>query len=88
MMKSLSVLGTAAMFLVGGGILLHGMPAAQDMMHEIEQAMHAVSGIGPLLAVIGPMLLNALAGIVAGAAILCIVSILTRFLRGSREAPR
>ena len=27
LMKALSVAGTAAMFLVGGGILVHGVPA-------------------------------------------------------------
>jgi uncharacterized protein len=33
LMKALSVLGTAAMFLVGGGILLHGVPA---LGHAVE----------------------------------------------------
>ena len=40
LMKTLSVLGTAAMFLVGGGIVVHGIP---DLAHAVE---HSVSGMG------------------------------------------
>ncbi len=40
LMKALSVLGTAAMFLVGGGILLHGVPA---LGHAVE---HWAEGMG------------------------------------------
>ena len=39
LMKSLSVIGTAAMFMVGGGILLHGIPASHDVLHTIENAV-------------------------------------------------
>ncbi|WLG52467.1 DUF808 domain-containing protein [Pseudomonas sp. FP1742] len=63
MMKSLSVIGTAAMFLVGGGILTHGVPAVH---HWIESAAASVGGAGFIV----PTLLNAVAGIVAGAAVL------------------
>ncbi|PQP06504.1 DUF808 domain-containing protein [Pseudomonas frederiksbergensis] len=63
MMKSLSVIGTAAMFLVGGGILTHGVPAVH---HWIETAAASVGGAGFIV----PTLLNAVAGIVAGAAVL------------------
>ncbi|MDR6609738.1 DUF808 domain-containing protein [Pseudomonas synxantha] len=63
MMKSLSVIGTAAMFLVGGGILTHGVPAVH---HWIESVGAAAGGGGFIV----PMLLNGVAGIVAGAAVL------------------
>ncbi|EPJ93754.1 DUF808 domain-containing protein [Pseudomonas sp. CFII68] len=63
MMKSLSVIGTAAMFLVGGGILTHGVPAVH---HWIEGVTASAGGAGFIV----PMLLNALAGIVAGAVVL------------------
>jgi predicted DNA repair protein MutK len=39
LMKVLSVLGTAAMFLVGGGILVHGLPVVH---HAIEAAMQGL----------------------------------------------
>ncbi|AMZ74976.1 MULTISPECIES: DUF808 domain-containing protein [Pseudomonas] len=63
MMKSLSVIGTAAMFLVGGGILTHGVPVVH---HWIEGVTASAGGAGFIV----PMLLNAVAGIVAGAAVL------------------
>ncbi|WP_260957023.1 DUF808 domain-containing protein [Pseudomonas citri] len=63
MMKSLSVIGTAAMFLVGGGILTHGVPVVH---HWIEGVTASAGGVGFIV----PMLLNAVAGIVAGAAVL------------------
>ena len=63
MMKSLSVIGTVAMFLVGGGILTHGVPVVH---HWIEGVAASAGGAGFIV----PMLLNAVAGIVAGAAVL------------------
>ncbi|MHC8371085.1 DUF808 domain-containing protein [Pseudomonas sp. MDT1-85] len=63
MMKSLSVIGTAAMFLVGGGILTHGVPVVH---HWIESVSASAGGGGFIV----PTLLNAVAGIVAGAAVL------------------
>ena len=42
LMKTLSVAGTAAMFLVGGGILTHGVPA---LHHAIEGAAEAAAGL-------------------------------------------
>ncbi len=66
MMKALSVVGTAAMFLVGGSILLHGLPGAHDLVHAVEHAAGAVAGIGPVLTVLAPMAVDMLAGVLAG----------------------
>jgi hypothetical protein len=76
LMKLLSVAGTAAMFLVGGGILVHGLPA----LHHAVEGLAARAGGGWLqvLAVNG---LNAASGIVAGALVLAAVTIVQR-LRG------
>jgi hypothetical protein len=75
LMKLLTVLGTAAMFLVGGGILVHGVPA---MHHPLEVATHAVAtlpAIGGTLAVLTPLLIDALAGIATGALVLGVVNL-------------
>jgi predicted DNA repair protein MutK len=72
LMKSLSVAGTAAMFLVGGGILAHGIPA---LHHAMEQALHHLPDIGHAL---GAMLLNALAGTVAGMIVVAVVAFVQR----------
>lgn len=86
LMKLLSVVGTAAMFMVGGGILLHGMPGAHDIVHHASEAAGAVAGVGPLLAVIAPSLLNMLAGVAAGAVTLGVVSLAGKVLRWLKPA--
>jgi len=65
MMKTLSVVGTAAMFLVGGAILVHGIPA---LHHAIEHTGSSMSN--GLLQSITPTLLNGLFGVAAGIATL------------------
>jgi uncharacterized protein len=65
LMKTLSIVGTAAMFMVGGSILVHGWPW---LGHGIE-ALAAPLGA---FKVVGTTLLDALAGVVAGAAVLAV----------------
>lgn len=75
MMKSLSVIGTAAMFLVGGGILVHGVAP----LHHAIEAFSAGRG-GALTGA----LLNAGVGIVAGAAVLAVVAVIGKLWRAAR----
>ena len=81
LMKSLSVIGTAAMFLVGGGILIHGMPGAHGLVHAVVQAVDVLPAIGGALAVLAPLLIDALAGIVAGGLVLGGVTAARRLFR-------
>ena len=73
MMKSLSVIGTAAMFMVGGGILAHGVPAATALIHELALSSGALPMVGGVLEALAPTLLNAVLGIVAGAIVMIAV---------------
>ncbi len=66
LMKALSVLGTAAMFLVGGGILLHGVPA---LGHAVE---HWAEGLGAVGALVNN-LAGGVAGLIAGAIVVLVV---------------
>jgi predicted DNA repair protein MutK len=79
LMKGLSVAGTAAMFLVGGGILVHGVAPLHHAIEHFAETMGA--GFGILL----PMLLNALVGVAAGAVVLGVVALAQR-LAGRRKA--
>ena len=84
LMKTLSVVGTAAMFLVGGGILVHGVPA----VHHAVEALAAAAlqwPLGGLWQVLVANGLNALIGIAAGAVVLAVVLLVQR-LRGSSAA--
>ncbi len=78
MMKSLSVIGTAAMFLVGGGILTHGVPVVH---HWIEGVAASAGGAGFIV----PMLLNAVAGIVAGGVVLLGVMAVAKLWKAVRS---
>jgi len=74
-MKALSVAGTAAMFLVGGGILTHGIA---PLHHAIETLLQGSGGLVQLLL---SSLLDALVGIAAGALVLGGVTAAKRLLR-------
>ena len=74
LMKSLSVLGTAAMFLVGGGILAHGIPGAEALIERLSAPLGNLAGVGGLLRAAGPVLLHGVLGILAGALVLAMVT--------------
>ncbi len=73
LMKALSIAGTAAMFLVGGGILTHGIPA---LHHVAETALHGVTG---MTATLGNLLFDGLAGILAGLIVVAVVTVLKKW---------
>jgi len=80
LMKFLSVAGTVAMFMVGGGILTHGIPGAHDVIHHAAEAAGSVGGVGPLLAAVTPSALDTIGGVVAGAIVLAVVTIGSKLL--------
>ncbi|MBK6975249.1 MAG: DUF808 domain-containing protein [Sterolibacteriaceae bacterium] len=84
LMKGLSIAGTAAMFLVGGGILTHGIPAAHHLIEAIAHRAGSVPGVGAALEFVTPALLDAIAGIVAGALVLLGVTAGAKILRSLR----
>ena len=86
LMKFLSVVGTLAMFMVGGGILTHGWPWASGMLHHAEAAVAGVAGIGPVLAAVTPSLINAVAGVIAGGLVLAGVTAVSALLRMVKPA--
>ncbi len=59
LMKTLGIVGTAAMFLVGGGILVHGIPALE---HLIQGWSAAAGGVAWLVELVLPGLVGVLAG--------------------------
>ena len=86
LMKSLSVIGTAAMFMVGGGILTHGIPAAHHLIEQLAASAAGLPALGAVLSVLTAPLLNGLAGIVAGALVLAVVTGASRGWRALKGA--
>jgi hypothetical protein len=66
LMRGLSIGGTVAMFLVGGSILLHGIPPLHHALQGLAQAVGALPGIGWVLGPLCAILLDGLTGIAAG----------------------
>jgi predicted DNA repair protein MutK len=73
LMKFLSIAGTAAMFLVGGHILVQGIP----VLHHLGADFGKMDGIGWLVS----MLFDAAVGIVAGAIVVAALTLFSK-LRG------
>ncbi|RYY76482.1 MAG: DUF808 domain-containing protein [Gammaproteobacteria bacterium] len=75
LMKFLSIAGTVAMFLVGGGILAHGLP----FIHGIEQSIeHYYGGVA---AVFGGSFINMVLGVIAGVIVLLSVTAISKLFR-------
>jgi predicted DNA repair protein MutK len=66
LMKGLSVAGTIAMFLVGGGILSHAIPELHELVQERAASWRGIRGIGGFIAAALPTLVDFIVGIVAG----------------------
>lgn len=83
LMKLLSVVGTAAMFLVGGGIIVHGMPSLPSTI-ALFTANFTVN-YGDVVAKVVPILIDGTAGVVVGATVLLIVQIGQLLFKGLRK---
>ncbi|HSI59424.1 MAG TPA: DUF808 domain-containing protein [Ideonella sp.] len=80
LMKALSVLGTAAMFLVGGGILTHGLPFLHHLLEPLIAAAGSIGG--PVVSLLG----DAVVGIVAGGLVLAGVTLVKKFLPAGKTS--
>lgn len=81
LMKTLSVAGTAAMFLVGGGILTHGIPLFEHAARVIGHTIEVELALGGVLTTLATLAFDALVGILAGALTLLAVELTRRALR-------
>jgi predicted DNA repair protein MutK len=79
LMRALGVAGTAAMFLVGGGILSHGIPPVHHWTEGLVRG-------GGLAATLGPALANAAVGVVAGGLLVGVQALARRLRRGTSGA--
>jgi uncharacterized protein len=74
MMKSLTVIGTVAMFLVGGGIMVHGFAPLEHLVQGLTTAAQPFGGVVSLLA-------GGLVGVVAGGLVFAVVLVGKKMLR-------
>jgi len=78
LMHLLALVGTIAMFMVGGGILVHGWPFLHHLIEGTADTVAALPGVGGVLAVVTPTLLSALAGVVAGLVLVVAMTLVSK----------
>jgi predicted DNA repair protein MutK len=83
LMRGLSIAGTIAMFLVGGGILAHALHSVVELVQQQAEALRATPVVGGLLAFMLPLLFELVVGFVAGMVALGCWSLLQRLRRKS-----
>jgi uncharacterized protein len=77
LMRGLTIVGTAAMFLVGGSILSHGIPA----LHHLKDHLTTLaSSINSILTTITPILADAVIGIIAGGVSVLLFQVVKKWL--------
>lgn len=84
LLRLLSVLGTAAMFLVGGGIIAHGWHPIEVLIERITRYFINVDPFGPLLSAMVQTTLNGLTGVIVGILVLSGVGLISRLYRRVR----
>ncbi|MBK9071861.1 MAG: DUF808 domain-containing protein [Myxococcales bacterium] len=84
LMRFLSIAGTAAMFMVGGGILVHGLAPVASLLHAVETQLSAMPSVGGALAWLTAPIGNGLFGLLAGLAIVALLAAGGQLLRRQR----
>lgn len=82
-LKALTFVGTIAMFLVGGGILVHGIAPLHHLVHGAELVAQGVPSVGFLLGPFAPTVLNGLIGLVAGGLIVALFTLVQKARGGA-----
>ena len=86
LMKTLTIVGTIAMFLVGGGIISHGVPLLHHFTEgSVDYAEH-IPTVGSIVGALTPTLINLVIGFVAGLFVLAIVSLIKKVWPTSKKA--
>jgi predicted DNA repair protein MutK len=83
LMRFLSVAGTAAMFLVGGSIIGHGLPFVHHFTEHLKAILQPINGI---LATIAPHILDLLVGLIVGAICVVIYTLLKPFFNRKKRS--
>lgn len=69
LMKTLTIVGTIAMFMVGGGILMHGIPGAESYIHHVLDSVDST-----VVTALVPMFAGAIIGVISGGLLVALFS--------------
>lgn len=73
LMRTLTIVGTIAMFLVGGGIINHGIPLFHHFSEDSVDYVELIPAVGNIVGALTPTLINFVIGFIAGVVVLLIV---------------
>lgn len=86
LMKTLTIVGTIAMFLVGGGIISHAVPLFHHWTEDSVDYAEHIPNVGNIIGALTPTLINFAIGFVAGLLVLIIVSLVKKMFTKAKSA--
>lgn len=81
LMKLLTVVGTIAMFMVGGGILMHGVSGIESLVHQLQESIN-----NSIFTALIPSIAGTLVGIISGGLLVLIFSLMSKLLPNKQAA--
>ena len=78
LMKTLTIVGTIAMFLVGGGIINHAIPLLHHLTEDAVDHIEHIPSVGNIVGAITPTLINMAIGVVAGLVVFMLVMVIQK----------
>ena len=88
LMRFLSIVGTIAMFLVGGGIIMHNVAALHHMELDVANWIATTPAVGELFQAITPSIMSLVLGLIVGAVVLAVVSGIEHFFSKTNKADK
>ncbi|MBP8099459.1 MAG: DUF808 domain-containing protein [Acinetobacter sp.] len=85
LMKTLTIVGTIAMFLVGGGIINHAVPWMHHFSEDTVEYVQEIPSIGNIVGALAPTSLNLLIGFIAGLLVLLAVNMVKKIWPKSKS---
>ncbi|WP_335959723.1 DUF808 domain-containing protein [Acinetobacter bereziniae] len=86
LMKTLTIVGTVAMFLVGGGIISHAVSTLHHLTEEAVDHIEHIPTVGNIIGALTPTLINLVIGIVAGLAVVLVIGLIQKLRDQSKTA--
>jgi len=86
LMKTLTIVGTIAMFLVGGGIITHTIPWFHHLTENSVDHIQHIPTVGNIIGAVTPTLMNLVIGFIAGLLVLMVIALIQKFKPKSKQA--
>lgn len=80
LMSTLSIVGTVAMFMVGGGILMHGIPGAEENLHHVTESIN-----NTMTSALLPSFAGALIGLLSGGLLVFLMSAVSKIAIATKQ---